>query len=58
MYSTSMKGLFRVHVLGVFFYDKKGPCHIWRVKSAQAKKEATKVINQWNAENEARFREK
>jgi hypothetical protein len=40
-----------------FSYDKKGPYHIWKAKSAQAKKEATKAIDQWNAENKARLRE-
>jgi hypothetical protein len=51
------KGFSEFMFWGCFSYDKKGPCHIWRAESAQAKKEATKAIDQWNAENEARLRE-
>ena len=52
-----MERTLRVHVLGAFSYDKKGPFHIWKTESAKEKKtaeEELKLINK-RLESEAKL---
>lgn len=35
-----------------FSYDKKRPCHIWEVETAQEKKNAQEEIDEWNQANQ------
>ena len=43
-----MERLFRVYILGLFSYDKKGPYHIWQPETAAERKKADQVLVKLN----------